>query len=114
MKLARLFRIVLLTILTLQICSEFNIFKNRVSAAGGNVLWEHQLKVGFHNSPSQILVDGQQVVVAGTSLRPNPTSKFQLDLFVATYDLTTGAGGLVWSATIGNIDPFLAAWHSKG
>ena len=73
-------------------------------AAGGDLLWEQQLGIGFNNYPIQALIDGQQLIVVGVTILPDPQWKTHSDLFVAAYDLSTGTGGVLWSDTVGVSD----------
>src|SRR5580765_3577304 len=98
MKLARRFRVAVLVLIVLQIYSELLPFRNRVNAAGGDVVWEQQLTDGFNNSPLQVLINGQQLIVIGASVQPpnedddGSIVKNRFWLFVAAYDLNTGTG----------------------
>src|SRR5215475_3987 len=100
MKFVRVLRVTFLVFDVLQICLAVQPSGNRVMAAGGDLLWEQQLGIGFQTYPLQVLIDGQQLIVVGGTVVPNNPYvdggfKFSTRLFVATYDLSTGIGGLV-------------------
>ena len=67
MKFVQRLGIVFLVLMILQICLAVQPFGNSVMAAGGDVLWEQQLGIGFNNYPLQVLIDGQQLIVVGAA-----------------------------------------------
>jgi len=77
------------------------LFESQGVAAGGNVLWEEEFGIGWYNTPSGVLVNGDQLVITGTTVRNDESSNgfYGRDGLIGAYDVNTG--GLLWSGGMG-------------
>jgi len=97
MKLLQRFCLICLFLAAIQ-----NPFGSQMLAAPGNVLWEEEFGIGWYNVPFSVLVNGNQLVIAGMTVRIDENSNiggYGRDGLIGAYDFNTG--GLLWSGSMG-------------